>query len=170
MRLTYLPLPMDERHRFLALALALTALLLLPAGALATAKPATFQVGAATKSIAPNAPVFAGGFGRYDALNASQQHDPLQVKAFYVERGGKAVAFAVVDCQAWFAAYQEGPGYGIADARDAAAKAVGHGLSADGIIVQGTHSHAAPTLEGIWGKVAPQYLKLVHDQTVAAIA
>jgi hypothetical protein len=37
------------------------------------------------------------------------------------------------------------------------------------VIVQATHSHAAPTLEGIWGPVPPRYLKLVHDQVVAAV-
>jgi hypothetical protein len=37
------------------------------------------------------------------------------------------------------------------------------------LIVQATHSHAAPTLEGIWGPVPPEYLKLVHDQTVKAL-
>ena len=153
-----------------ALTLALLALALVPAGAAAAPQPATFRVGAATESIdpLPGVPVYSGGFGMSPPI--TRVHDPLQVKAFYVERDGHAVAFAVVDCQAWFAAYQEGDGYGIADARAAAAKAVGPKLPASSIIIQGTHGHATATLEGIWGPVPPAYLKHVHDQAVKAIA
>src|SRR4051794_31197630 len=43
-------------------------------------------------------------------------------------------------------------------------------MAAGDVIVQSTHSHAAPTLEGIWGPVAPAYLKLVHDRIVQALA
>jgi hypothetical protein len=43
-------------------------------------------------------------------------------------------------------------------------------MSAGDVIVQATHTHAGPTLEGIWGPVPLSYLKLVHDQVVGAIA
>jgi hypothetical protein len=158
----------------LALVVVLAGLVLAPAAR--AADPITFTVGAATKSIdpPPGVQIYAGGFGRSPGLGADKVHDPLQVKAFYVERGGKAVAFAVVDCQAWFTAYQDADDgspqpYGIFNARTDAAKRV-KALSPGSIIVQGTHSHAAATLEGIWGPVPKAYLKLVHDQTVAAIA
>jgi hypothetical protein len=162
--------------RRLALATLLVALAAAPAAH--AARPATFQVGAATRSIDPPAgvDVYPGGFGKAPALYAKDVAKPLQVKAFYVERDGHAVAFAIVDCQAWFAAYQPADNgnpqpYGISDARAHAASAVPGGkLPAESIIVQGTHSHAAPTLEGIWGPVREAYLKHVHDQTVAAIA
>ena len=36
-------------------------------------------------------------------------------------------------------------------------------MKASDIIVQSTHGHAAPTLEGIWGPSPVPYLKLVHD-------
>ena len=131
----------------------------LAAPAAHAADPATFAVGAATRSIDPPAgvDVYPGGFGKAPALYKEDVARQLQVKAFYVERGGRAVAFAIVDCQAWFAAYQPADNgnaqpYGISDARiDAAAAVPGGKLAANGIIVQGTHSHAAPTLEGIWG-------------------
>jgi PKD domain-containing protein len=154
-------------------------------GALALAVPAAqaaelplFNVGAATRSIdpPPGVDIYPGGFGKAPALHDTDVARQLQVKAFYVERNGHAVAFAVVDCQAWFAAYQAADNgdpqpYGIADARaDAAATVPGGKLAARAIVVQGTHSHAAATLEGIWGPVRERYLKLVHDQTVAAIA
>jgi hypothetical protein len=157
--------------------LAAVATLAIAAPAARAADPPTFSVGAATRSIDPpdGVDVYPGGFGKAPALHASDVARQLQVKAFYVERGGHAVAFAVVDCQAWFAAYQAADNgnpqpYGIADARSDAAAAVGAKLPASAIIVQGTHSHAAPTLEGIWGPVRERYLQLVHDQTVAAIA
>ena len=141
--------------------------------ALAAPAPATFAAGASVQSIDPNlagTPVYAGGFGASPPI--TQSHDPMQVRAFYVDNGSHAVAVAVVDAQAYFAAYQEGP-YGISDIRQAAAQAItaqgGPAMSASDIIVQATHSHAGATLEGIWGPVPVPYLKLVHDQTVNAL-
>jgi hypothetical protein len=90
----------------------------------------------------------------------------------YISNGRRAVAFAIVDSQAYFAAYQEGAAYGITSVRQLAAAAMsryGPRMSAADIIVQGTHSHSAPTLEGIWGPVPPAYLREVHDQAVAAL-
>lgn len=140
----------------------------------APARPALFRVGAAVESVAPPTPVFPGGYGSYDPAAATRTlYAPLQVRAFYVSNGRHAVAFAVVDSQAWFAAYQEGA-FGISDARATAAADltrahVGPAMSASDIIVQGSHSHSAPTLEGIWGPVPVAYLRLVHDRTVAAL-
>src|SRR5947209_264656 len=132
--------------------------------------PSMFTVGGAVRSIDPPTDVYAGGFGASPPIRHVFGH--LQVRAMYVAHGTSAAAFAVVDSQAWFAAYQEGPSYGISDARAQAARRLSkngtHLTSAD-IIVQGTHSHSAATLEGIWGPVPTSYLKLVHDQTVAAI-
>lgn len=96
----------------------------------------------------------------------------LQVRAFYVSAGHRAVAFAIVDSQAYFAAYQEGSDYGISSVREQAAAQISHlgvRMAPSDIIVQGTHSHSAPTLEGIWGPVPPSYLREVHDQAVAAL-
>src|SRR3954452_9034738 len=136
------------------------------------AKPATFRAGAAARSIAPPVPVFSGGFGLSPPI--THMRDPLEVRAFYVASGSHAVAFAVIDAQGHFAAYQEGTGYGATAERADAARAItaagGPKLTQADVIVQATHSHAAPTLEGIWGPVPPQYLKLVHDQVVSAIA
>jgi hypothetical protein len=151
-----------------SLPLALLACAAVPATAGAAPKPATFQVGAATESIAPipGVPVYAGGFGASPPITTT--HDPIEVRAFYVSNGKKAVAMAVVDAQAYFAAYQEGPDYGITSVREDAASEIG-GMSSSDIIVQATHTHAGATLEGIWGPVPLPYLKLVHDQTVKAL-
>lgn len=132
--------------------------------------PAPFRVGVAVRSLAPPVPVYAGGFGASPPI--TREYAPLQVRAIYISNGRQAVAFASVDSQAYFAAYQEGPGFGISSVRATAAarmSASGVHLAADDIIVQGTHSHSAPTLEGIWGPVPPRYLRLVHDRTVAAL-
>src|SRR3954471_154763 len=151
----------------LSLPAAVLACLALAAPAAAAPQPATFQVGAATESIAPNVPVYAGGFGASTPITTT--HDPIEVRAFYVSNGKKAVAMAVVDAQAYFAAYQEGPDYGITSVREQAAQQIG-GMTSSDIIVQATHTHAGATLEGIWGPVPLPYLKLVHDQTVKALA
>ena len=146
--------------------------LALAAPASAAPKPALFKVGAATENTSPTTdPVYSGGFGLSDPI--LKTHDPLEVRAFYVSNGKHAVAIAVVDAQAWFAAYMDKPDYGITDVREQAAAAIskagGPKMTAADIIVQSTHTHAGPTLEGIWGPVPPRYLKHVHDQTIKAL-
>jgi hypothetical protein len=144
-----------------------------PAGGPRHADAAIFQVGTAVEDITPQAghPQYLGGFGQM-ATPTDQVHDPLQVRAFAIARGSKLVEFAIVDTQGWFAGYQEGP-YGITDARQSAATwlaANGYpGTTEADLIVSSTHSHAAPTLMGIWGPVDLDYLKHVHDQTVKAL-
>src|SRR3954470_4497874 len=105
-------------RRISAIALACV-LALLPAGAARAAAPALFDVGTAVVDITPTTPQYLGGYDRMDTPTADA-HDPLQVRAFFVGRGGKAIAFASVDSQGWFAGYQEGP-YGVSDARSQAA-------------------------------------------------
>ena len=147
---------------------ALVALAALAPAAEAAEQPATFQVGAATKGVdpLPGVPVYSGGFGLSPPIE--KVHDPLEVRALYVSNGHEAVAMAVLDAQAAFSAYQDAPGLGLTGIREDAARAAG--LEPQDIIVQATHSHAAPTLEGIWGPVPLPYLQLVHDRTVQAIA
>ena len=153
------------------MAVAVVAFALLAESASA-AGPPVFQVGAAARSINPTVPVYAGGFSLSPPI--TRVRDPLEVRAFYVSNGRRAVAIAVVDSQAYFSAYQEGPDYGITAVRADAARAISAAgrprMSQADVIVQGTHSHAAPTLEGIWGPVPPAYLREVHDQAVAALA
>src|SRR3954451_13379118 len=153
--------------RRLVLAAVVVAALSLAPSALAARQPATFRVGAATASLAPPVPVYSGGFGLSPPITT--MHDPLEVRALYISNGAHAVAIAVVDAQAWFAGYQEGADLGITGARELAARRIGGGMSAADIIVQSTHGHAAPTLEGIWGPVPPAYHELVRDRTVEAL-
>ena len=135
--------------------------------------PAIFRVGTAVEDItpAPDHPQYLGGFGQMDKPT-SNVHDPLQVRAFAVSNGKTLVEFAIVDTQGWFSGYQEGP-YGVTDARQqAAAYLAAHGFPGTteaNFIVSSTHSHAAPTLMGIWGPVDVSYLQRVHDQTVKAL-
>ncbi|MFL5781360.1 MAG: hypothetical protein ACJ760_08620 [Thermoleophilaceae bacterium] len=138
----------------------------------AAARPATFRVGAAVERITPPVPVFSGGFGLSPPI--TKVHDPITARAFYVAGRGHAVAFAVVDAQGYFASYQESPSLGITHERAAAAHAIGAlpgrpRMSRGDIVVQATHSHAAPTLEGIWGPSPRVYLQLVHDRVVRAL-
>ncbi len=132
---------------------------------------ALFTVGTAAVSVDPTVPVYAGGNMRGPLI--STIHDPLSVRVLYVSNGIKAVAFAIVDAQGWFASCQEGEEYGITGVRRRAAEAVrARGrvpLSEADIIIQATHSHAAPTVQGIWGPVPLAYLRLLSDRTVDAI-
>ena len=136
-------------------------------------RPAVFRVGAAVAKLTPPVPVFSGGFGLSPPI--SKLHDPLTARAFYVAGRGHAVAFVTVDAQGYFASYQESPALGITDERATAArritKLVGGAppMTRADIVVQATHSHAAPTLEGIWGPSPRVYLQLVHDRVVKAL-
>ena len=153
-------------------AAALVSAALLPTAALADPAPASFRVGAAIESIdpLPGVPVYSGGFEASPPI--TKVLEPLEVRAIYISNGTHAVLMATVDCQAYFAAYQEGP-YGISDVRQTAAAEItaggGPAVSPGDIIVQGTHTHSGPTLEGIWGPVPLAYLRYVHDQTVKAL-
>jgi len=151
--------------------------------AVATAAPAPvtsgnalFQVGAAVVSIDPTAPVFAGGNANPSDQAIQVSNDPLQARAFVIANGTNAVAFVVVDSMGWFADYQDqNAGNGQVGARVDAAKALAAlGYSADrsAVMVSTTHSHATPTMLGIWGLMGTnnqQYVKQVHDAVVAAV-
>lgn len=116
--------------------------------------------------------VYSGGFSLSPPI--TKVRDPLQVRAFYVSNGRRAIAFAVIDAQGYFSGYEEGPDFGaLADRVDAARAASGAGgvsMNQADLIVQATHTHAGATLEGIWGQVPVPYLRLVHNQLVAAVA
>jgi hypothetical protein len=141
-----------------------------------------FQVGAAYRDINPlddpgNRPEgqWLGGFDNKFEVDGpvNQVHDPLQARAFTVANDDTALAFAVVDIQGWFSGYQEGP-YGITDVREQVAtwlraQHIDDDATSAQVIVSSTHSHAAPTIMGIWGEVDVNYLKMVHDNTIAAI-
>lgn len=124
------------------------------------------------KSINPPVPVYSGGFSLSPPI--IKVHDPLQVRAFYLSNGRTALAFVVIDAQGYFSGYQEGAGLGATadriDAARAATRSGGVAMTQADIIEQATHTHAGPTLEGIWGPVPLRYLRLVHHQVVAAVA
>lgn len=134
------------------------------------ADPAAFRVGFAVRNVDPTCDgcraegQYLGGFGQGDPVKAV--HDPLEVRAMAISNGERTVALAIVDTQGYFSGNQEGP-WGSRNAREDAAAALG--IAAADIIISSTHSHAAPTIMGIWGPTDPAYLKYVHDQTVAAI-
>jgi chitodextrinase len=141
----------------------------------ASAKPARFLVGAATRSIAPNVPIYAGGFGIGAPISTVRDpaSNPLEVRAMVISNGKRAVAFVVADVQAFFPAYQEGPQFGTAAIRSQAAEQIAAAahvqMSADDVIVQGSYTHSGATLEGLWGPVPLPYLELVHQRAVEAL-
>ncbi|HWC34428.1 MAG TPA: hypothetical protein VG650_06325 [Mycobacteriales bacterium] len=136
---------------------------------------ALFEVGAAVVGINPKVTVYSGGFGASPPIKPGSVIGPrLSVRAMYISNGTHAIELALVDAQAEFAAYQEGKQYGITAARVAAAAAIdahadGPRLSAGDIVIQATHSHSAPTLEGLWGPVPTPYLKAVTDAERTAL-
>jgi hypothetical protein len=131
-----------------------------------------FKVGTSVVDISPDKPMTLGGYGANYMVN-NGVHDPLQVRAFFVGHGNKAVTFVSLDAQGWFASYQApNAGDGAADARaDAAAQlaARGYDVSAANVVVSATHDHAAPTIQGIWGHTDPAYLHRIKEAAVQAV-
>ncbi len=136
------------------------------------AEAANFQVGTSVVDITPRTPMTDGGYGS-DYVVTGGAHDPLQVRAFFIGHGKQAVVFVTVDSQGWFAAYQSpNTGDGGDDARTDAAAALatrGYDVSAANIVLSSTHSHAAPTLMGLWGHTDPHYLRRVKQAAVRAV-
>ena len=113
-----------------------------------------------------------GGYGS-DYIVTGGVHDPLEVRAFFIGHGKQAVVFVTVDSQGWFAEYQSpNVGDGGDDARADAAAALaakGYEVTASNIVLSSTHTHAAPTLMGLWGHTDPGYLHRVKDAAVQAV-
>ena len=183
---------MFRKTKTFAVAAASAALFLGAAGAsLASAAPSTptpgthareattpkpeagiFQVGTSVVDITPHKPMPDGGYGS-NYIVTGGAHDPLQVRAFFIGHGKHAVAFVSVDSQGWFAAYQApNVGDGADNARADAAAALaarGYEVNASNIVLSATHSHAAPTMMGIWGHTDPAYLRKVRKAAVKAV-
>ena len=162
-----------RRSSVLALPLVLlVALLPSGAGAETPAPPAQFNVGTSVVDITPTTPMYVGGYGN-GAVVTGGAHDPLQVRAFVVGHGTDAVAFVSVDAQGWFGEYQTpNVGDGMIDARAKGAAALaqaGYSVTPANVIISSTHTHAAPTIQGIWGHAEPAYLHRVHDAAVQAV-
>jgi hypothetical protein len=141
---------------------------------------AAFQADAASRSIAPpdGFGVDAGGSGTCATcpMTNVREGDDLTARSFVVADadGGSVVAMVVVDAQGWFAGYQQGE-FGIKPVRDRIAATLGargFDVDAGNVVVQATHSHAAPANVGIWG-TNPEYMRYlatqVHDVVADAV-
>lgn len=125
-----------------------------------------------------------GTFGRFATGILA---DGVSSRALAVSDGRHTIVLGQIETQGYFAAYKQGP-FGINEIRqDAAARIatlasatsergksgqrahVPPAPSASEILVDSDHSHGGPDTVGVWGGVPTAYLKLVHDQTVAAI-
>lgn len=101
------------------------------------------RVGAAREVITPPMGVFLGGY-EYNR-RATGVHDDLYASAVVFENGTAAVALVVLD------ALSIQPFVTRPITKEAAAKVNHPLLPPDRVIVQATHSHAAPDLTGIYG-------------------
>ena len=163
-------------RRFL-LAAALVPILALFAAASAQAKP--YLVGAATRDINPGGAVNLGGFGLGDGTvipdavigrggfgGPAGEH--IGARAMVFDDGQQAIAIADIETQGMFAAYQDGP-YGLSDMAAQVERDTHGALRADHILIASDHTHSGPDTIGAWGGVSQDYLRYIHDQTVAAI-
>ncbi|HPU99279.1 MAG TPA: neutral/alkaline non-lysosomal ceramidase N-terminal domain-containing protein, partial [Candidatus Hydrogenedentes bacterium] len=101
------------------------------------------RVGAASVTITPEPGIFLGGYD-YNR-RATGTHDDLYAKAVVFENGETALALVVLD------ALSVQPFITQPIAKEASAKVNSALLPPSNVIVQATHTHAAPDLTGIYG-------------------
>ncbi len=125
-------------------------------------------VGAASAAINPEDGTCLAGYGHGRA--STGVHDDLFVKAVVFDDGKTPVALVVVD-----AVSLQYPT--VQEIREAASKSVQElNLTPERIIVQATHTHAAPDTIGIYGPdaatngVNPQYMKRLVSMATAQVA
>jgi hypothetical protein len=132
--------------------------------ACSAASAADLSVGFAEADITPKVddpkrPVWMAGYG--PGRQAEKVHDPLMVRALVLSDGKQKIAIACADLV--------GLQYPTVQQIRAQLKGI------DYVLVSSTHNHEAPDVIGIWGRsfaqrgVDDDYIKLVVDQTVAAI-
>ena len=165
----------------------LVAMLLVVAGQVQAAeaalpKPPTYLVGAASRSINPDAdgsfagqPVYLGGYGIGGGSPVFQGRpatgilgEGLSVRAFAVSDGRTPFVIADIEAQGWFVALKNGP-WGLLDMRKEVERRTGGALPAESVVIQSDHSHSGPDALGVWGGVPDEYLQYVSDRTVEAI-
>jgi hypothetical protein len=139
---------------------------------------AVFRAGAASRSIQPpkGVTVTSGGFGTCAGCPTRRirEGDDLRAGAFVVSDsdGENAVAVVKLDVQGWLAGYDAADKPGALAGRQRAATALSEelGLAADqgDVVIQATHSHAAPANLALWG-TNPAYLQFLTDQVEAAV-
>ena len=156
----------------------LVAMLLVVAGqvqaAAALPKPPTYLVGAASRSINPDAdgtfagqPVYLGGYGIGGGSPVFQGRpatgilgEGLSVHAFAVSDGRTPFVIADIEAQGWFVALKNGP-WGLLDMRKEVERRTGGALPAESVVIQSDHSHSGPDPLGVWGGVPDEYLQYV---------
>lgn len=138
-----------------------------------------YLVGAATADITPAGAINLGGNGLGDGRlipNAivgrggvgKAEGERIRSRAIVFDDGFRSIAIASIETQGMFAAYENGP-YGLDDiARRVAARVPG--LTAEQVLIASDHTHSGPDTIGAWGGVPEEYLRLVRDRTVEAIA
>jgi Neutral/alkaline non-lysosomal ceramidase, N-terminal len=159
----------SSRKRLRSVVLSCVLGLALAAPAVASARPARYEVGAAKADITPTDlnGVYLGGYGIGPVHPAGGVLRHIYARAIAIRDGsGRQVVIAALDLQGHFLAYQNGP-YGFADiANDIQAHL---GIPASHLILQSTHTHNGPDDLGVWGGVPDSYLARVKAQTEAAI-
>src|SRR3954451_3809260 len=137
------------------------ALLALAAPASAKPKLPRYDVGVASRSIAPNAdgsfdgqPVYLGGYGigggtpfRAGRPATGVLGRGPEVHAMVIGHGKDLLALADIQVQGWFAATRDG-GVGLGALRKAVAASTGGALPASKVIVQSDHTHGGPDMMG----------------------
>ena len=156
-----------------------TCLALVVVALAAPSSAAAYDVGAATRDITPAGVVNLGGFGLGDGTlvpdaivgrggRDQAKDERIAARAIVFSQKRSAIAIADIETQGMFAAYEDGP-YGLHDIAEEVERQTKGKLSADHVLIASDHTHSGPDTIGAWGGVSDDYLRYIHDQTVAAI-
>jgi hypothetical protein len=142
----------------------------------------TYRVGAAVRSINPDAdgtyggaPVYLGGYGIGGGSPLFEGRPAtgilghgVHVRAIAISDGKHQVAIADAELQGWFVATKDGHA-GILDVRKAVQQRTNGAIKASQVIVQSDHTHGGPDLMGVWGGASVAYRDYVAKQTEDAL-
>jgi hypothetical protein len=106
--------------------------------------------------------VHLGGYGVYTSERgpATGVHDEIDARALAFRSGTETVALVVVDV----------PGIGNRLVRDIRTRVAERtGLDEPAILVEATHTHAGPDLQGLWGGVPKSYREFLVERTARAV-
>lgn len=112
--------------------------------------------------------IYQGGFG-IGPMNPVSSYDAelgLWVRSIAIGNGTNTVVLTVLDGEGWlwdYASKCDDCGAKQLSADLAAELGASHGVTAEGIVVAATHSHAAPDFLGGWGFVPDWYMKQVTE-------
>ncbi len=104
--------------------------------------------------------VYLGGYGGYRSRRATGIHDDICARALVLSDDSTTMALVALDLVGISHAH-------LAHIQRKASRQTG--IPLDNILIAGTHSHASPDMQGLWGGVPPAYHAYLRSQVISTI-